>query len=109
MDYRWRSLPLRESLLNVTTNVVTTRQNPRFGNELTMLDCATQESIESKVIHRAAWIARQQRQFAKYAPPITCIRMCLRRRISVSRSSISIKIIDYWEIFCLIGATENKN
>jgi predicted metal-dependent hydrolase len=31
---------------------------------------ATIESIESKVIHRAAWIARQQRQFAKYAPPL---------------------------------------
>jgi predicted metal-dependent hydrolase len=29
---------------------------------------ATIESIESKVIHRAAWIAKQQRQFAKYAP-----------------------------------------
>jgi predicted metal-dependent hydrolase len=28
------------------------------------------ESIESKVIHRATWIARQQRQFAKYAPPL---------------------------------------
>jgi predicted metal-dependent hydrolase len=27
-------------------------------------------SIESKVIHRAAWITRQQRQFAKYAPPL---------------------------------------
>ena len=31
---------------------------------------ATIESIESKVIHRAAWIAKQQRQFAKYAPPL---------------------------------------
>jgi predicted metal-dependent hydrolase len=31
---------------------------------------ATLESIESKVIHRAAWIARQQRQFAKYAPAL---------------------------------------
>ena len=31
---------------------------------------ATIESIESKVIHRAAWITRQQRQFAKYAPPL---------------------------------------
>jgi predicted metal-dependent hydrolase len=31
---------------------------------------ATIESIESKVIHRAAWIVRQQRQFAKYAPPL---------------------------------------
>ncbi len=31
---------------------------------------ATIELIESKVIHRAAWIARQQRQFAKYAPPL---------------------------------------
>jgi predicted metal-dependent hydrolase len=31
---------------------------------------ATIESIESKVIHRADWIARQQRQFAKYAPPL---------------------------------------
>jgi predicted metal-dependent hydrolase len=31
---------------------------------------ATIESIESKVLHRAAWIARQQRQFAKYAPPL---------------------------------------
>ncbi len=28
------------------------------------------ESIESKVIHRAAWIARQQRQFDRYAPPL---------------------------------------
>jgi predicted metal-dependent hydrolase len=32
---------------------------------------ATIESIESKIIHRAAWIARQQRQFAKYAPPLS--------------------------------------
>jgi predicted metal-dependent hydrolase len=31
---------------------------------------ATRESIESKIIHRAAWIARQQRQFSKYAPPL---------------------------------------
>jgi predicted metal-dependent hydrolase len=31
---------------------------------------ATIESIESKIIRRAAWIARQQRQFAKYAPPL---------------------------------------
>jgi predicted metal-dependent hydrolase len=31
---------------------------------------ATLESIELKVIHRAGWIARQQRQFAKYAPPL---------------------------------------
>jgi predicted metal-dependent hydrolase len=31
---------------------------------------ATRESIESKIIHRAAWIAKQQRQFAKYAPPL---------------------------------------
>jgi predicted metal-dependent hydrolase len=31
---------------------------------------ATIESIESKVIHRAAWIAKQQRQFARYAPPL---------------------------------------
>jgi predicted metal-dependent hydrolase len=31
---------------------------------------ATLESIESKVIHRADWIAKQQRQFAKYAPPL---------------------------------------
>lgn len=31
---------------------------------------ATIESIESKVIHRAAWIARQQRQFDRYAPPL---------------------------------------
>jgi predicted metal-dependent hydrolase len=31
---------------------------------------ATLESIESKVIHRAAWITKQQRQFAKYAPPL---------------------------------------
>jgi predicted metal-dependent hydrolase len=31
---------------------------------------ATIESIESKIIHRAAWIAKQQRQFAKYAPPL---------------------------------------
>ena len=29
---------------------------------------ATLESIESRVIHRATWIARQQRQFAQYAP-----------------------------------------
>ena len=29
---------------------------------------ATLESIESKIIHRATWIARQQRQFAQYAP-----------------------------------------
>jgi predicted metal-dependent hydrolase len=31
---------------------------------------ATLESIASKVIHRATWIAKQQRQFAKYAPPL---------------------------------------
>ena len=31
---------------------------------------ATLQSIESKLIHRAAWIAKQQRQFAKYAPPL---------------------------------------
>jgi predicted metal-dependent hydrolase len=31
---------------------------------------ATIESIESKIIHRAAWIAKQQRQFGKYAPPL---------------------------------------
>ena len=31
---------------------------------------ATLASIESKVIRRAAWIAKQQRQFAKYAPPL---------------------------------------
>jgi predicted metal-dependent hydrolase len=31
---------------------------------------ATIESIESKVIHRAAWIARQQRQFDRYALPL---------------------------------------
>jgi predicted metal-dependent hydrolase len=31
---------------------------------------ATIESIESKVIHRAAWIARQQRQFDRYAPAL---------------------------------------
>ena len=31
---------------------------------------ATIESIESKIIHRAAWIARQQRQFDRYAPPL---------------------------------------
>ena len=31
---------------------------------------ATIESIESKVLHRAAWIARQQRQFERYAPPL---------------------------------------
>jgi predicted metal-dependent hydrolase len=31
---------------------------------------ATLESIESKIIHRAAWIAKQQRQFAKYAPSL---------------------------------------
>jgi predicted metal-dependent hydrolase len=30
----------------------------------------TLESIESKVVRRAAWIDRQQRQFAKYAPPL---------------------------------------
>ncbi|AFY91772.1 M48 family metallopeptidase [Chamaesiphon minutus] len=30
----------------------------------------TLQSIESKVIHRAAWIAKQQRQFTKYAPPL---------------------------------------
>jgi predicted metal-dependent hydrolase len=28
------------------------------------------ESIESKVIRRATWIARQQRQFDRYAPPL---------------------------------------
>ncbi|WP_310487088.1 SprT family zinc-dependent metalloprotease [Chamaesiphon sp. VAR_69_metabat_338] len=28
------------------------------------------ESIEAKVIHRAAWIAKQQRQFTKYAPSL---------------------------------------
>ncbi len=31
---------------------------------------ATIESIEAKIIHRAAWIARQQRQFDRYAPPL---------------------------------------
>jgi predicted metal-dependent hydrolase len=31
---------------------------------------ASIESIESKVIHRAAWIAKQQRQFTKYAPTL---------------------------------------
>jgi predicted metal-dependent hydrolase len=31
---------------------------------------ATIESIGSKIIHRAAWIARQQRQFDRYAPPL---------------------------------------
>lgn len=31
---------------------------------------ATIESIESKIIHRAAWIAKQQRQFDQYAPPL---------------------------------------
>jgi predicted metal-dependent hydrolase len=31
---------------------------------------ATIESIESKVIHRAAWIAKQQRGFDRYAPPL---------------------------------------
>lgn len=31
---------------------------------------ATIESIESKIVRRAAWIAKQQRQFAKYAPPL---------------------------------------
>ncbi|WP_310428502.1 SprT family zinc-dependent metalloprotease [Chamaesiphon sp. VAR_48_metabat_135_sub] len=31
---------------------------------------ATIESIESKVIHRAAWIARQQHKFDRYAPPL---------------------------------------
>jgi predicted metal-dependent hydrolase len=30
----------------------------------------TIEAIESKIIHRATWIAKQQRQFAKYAPPL---------------------------------------
>ncbi|WP_310429244.1 hypothetical protein [Chamaesiphon sp. VAR_48_metabat_135_sub] len=28
------------------------------------------EASESKVIHRATWIARQQRQFDRYAPPL---------------------------------------
>jgi predicted metal-dependent hydrolase len=31
---------------------------------------ATIEVVESKVIHRAAWITRQQRQFSKYALPL---------------------------------------
>jgi predicted metal-dependent hydrolase len=31
---------------------------------------ATIESIESKVIHRATWIARQQHKFNRYAPPL---------------------------------------
>lgn len=31
---------------------------------------ATIESIESKVIRRAAWITKQQRQFDRYAPPL---------------------------------------
>jgi predicted metal-dependent hydrolase len=31
---------------------------------------ATIESIESKVIHRATWIAKQQRQFDRYAPAL---------------------------------------
>jgi predicted metal-dependent hydrolase len=31
---------------------------------------ATLESIESKVIHRAAWIARQQHKFDRYATPL---------------------------------------
>jgi predicted metal-dependent hydrolase len=31
---------------------------------------ATIESIESKIIHRATWIARQQRQFDQYALPL---------------------------------------
>ncbi|WP_295618695.1 SprT family zinc-dependent metalloprotease [Chamaesiphon sp. GL140_3_metabinner_50] len=31
---------------------------------------ATLESIESKIIHRAAWIAKQQRQFDRYALPL---------------------------------------
>jgi predicted metal-dependent hydrolase len=31
---------------------------------------ATIESIESKILHRAAWIAKQQRQFDRYAPPL---------------------------------------
>jgi predicted metal-dependent hydrolase len=31
---------------------------------------ATLHAIESKIIHRAAWIDRQQRQFAKYAPAL---------------------------------------
>jgi predicted metal-dependent hydrolase len=31
---------------------------------------ATLQAIESKIIHRAAWIDRQQRQFAKYAPAL---------------------------------------
>jgi predicted metal-dependent hydrolase len=30
----------------------------------------TLQSIESKIIHRAAWITKQQRQFTKYAPPL---------------------------------------
>jgi predicted metal-dependent hydrolase len=32
---------------------------------------ATLESIASKVIHRAAWIAKQQRGFDRYAPPLS--------------------------------------
>ncbi len=31
---------------------------------------ATLPSIEAKVSHRAAWIAKQQRQFSLYAPPL---------------------------------------
>lgn len=31
---------------------------------------ATIESIEAKIVRRATWIARQQRQFAKYAPTL---------------------------------------
>jgi predicted metal-dependent hydrolase len=31
---------------------------------------ATIESIEAKIIHRATWIAKQQRQFTQYAPAL---------------------------------------
>ena len=31
---------------------------------------ATIESIKAKIVRRATWIARQQRQFAKYAPTL---------------------------------------
>ena len=31
---------------------------------------ATIESIEARIVRRATWIARQQRQFAKYAPTL---------------------------------------
>jgi predicted metal-dependent hydrolase len=33
----------------------------------------TLESIESKIIRRATWITKQQRQFTKYAPPLPAL------------------------------------